>query len=167
MTELAKPWRITFGVLTVLGGTLALIWPKPTILVLAVIFGLHLIAGGITWLIAAFGTGDTAGGGRILFGLLGGLSILLGVLCLIAPLQTATVLALLLGLTWIAGGTLDVIRGFAGAGGWSVLFGLLSVALGIVVLAHPGSSLVALSRLAGVVLVIYGAVAAVRAVADS
>lgn len=167
MSELAKPWRITFGVLTVLGGTLALVWPKPTILVLAVIFGLHLIAGGITWLVAAFGTRDIVGGGRILFGLLGGLSILVGLLCLVAPFQTAAVLALLLGLAWIVSGALDVFLGFAGAGGWSVLFGLLSVALGIIVLVHPGASLIALARLAGVLLVVYGAVATVRAVSDS
>src|SRR5689334_17937436 len=161
MTEPAKPARITFGALTILGGVVVLIWPRPTIAVLAVIFGLHLIAGGITSLVAAFGTRSTAGGGRILLGLLGLLSLVLGVLCLLAPLQTAEVLTLLLGLTWLAGGALDVIRGFAGAGGWSVLFGLIIGALGIIVIAHPGASLIALSRLTGVLLVSYGAVAVV------
>jgi uncharacterized membrane protein HdeD (DUF308 family) len=94
--------------------------------------------------------------------LLGALSILVGLLCLREPLQTALVLGLLIGAMWVVqgiGGVVDAIANEHGsARGWMIASGVLSVIGGVVVLVYPGASLVVLTWLLGVVLVAVGVV---------
>jgi uncharacterized membrane protein HdeD (DUF308 family) len=72
---------------------------------------------------------DARTGGRVLLGLLGALTILVGLLCLRAPLQTAVVLGLLIGATWVVGGVIGTFHaindGPRGGRGWRIASGLL------------------------------------------
>ncbi|HEU5473511.1 MAG TPA: DUF308 domain-containing protein [Actinophytocola sp.] len=152
----SRAWRITFGVLTLVFGVVVLIWPEPTLLVLAVLFGVQLFIGGVFWIVSAFAVDDASGWGRVLLALLGLLMIVVGILCLRGPFQTVAVLALLLGLTWVVGGVIEVVHGFTGGGGWGIFSGVISMALGIILLAFPEATLVALTWLVGLALAVYG-----------
>jgi uncharacterized membrane protein HdeD (DUF308 family) len=48
-------WFALFGVLSMMVGILVLVWPKPTLVVLAVILGILLILFGAMQLLIAFG----------------------------------------------------------------------------------------------------------------
>jgi uncharacterized membrane protein HdeD (DUF308 family) len=98
----------------------------------------------------------------VLLGLIGALSILVGLLCLRQPLQTIMILGLLIGATWVVGGIVTVVRAFGGQSeqshGWTMTSGILSTIGGVVILVYPGISLVAIIWFLGVVLVVTGAV---------
>ncbi|HUZ56082.1 MAG TPA: DUF308 domain-containing protein [Streptosporangiaceae bacterium] len=69
---------LAFGIITALIGIVALAWPGRTLLVVAVLFGIQLIAMGIFRFAAAFASDDASGGTRVLLALLGVLSLIIG-----------------------------------------------------------------------------------------
>jgi uncharacterized membrane protein HdeD (DUF308 family) len=147
------------GALTVLIGLLVLAWPGATVRVIAWLFAVQLVVCGVLQLVSAF-SADRGPGGRVLFTLLGALSILVGLLCLREPLQTAVVLGLLIGAMWVVQGVVgvaDAVGGGQGAArGWAITSSALSVLGGVVVLVYPGTSLVVLTWLFGIVLLVLG-----------
>jgi uncharacterized membrane protein HdeD (DUF308 family) len=148
------------GVLSALLGVLVLTWPGATVVVLAWLFGIHLLVTGVLQIVSA--SSDVAGtGDRVLSCMLGTLSILVGLLCLRTPLQTALVLGLLIGVTWVVGGSIRIVQGVVATRGtprwWRIAGGVLWVLAGGLVLDFPGASLVALASILGIVLILEGA----------
>jgi uncharacterized membrane protein HdeD (DUF308 family) len=78
-------------------GVIALVWPKPTALVLVIVVAAWALVGGFFEIFAAFQSGETAGT-RALFTVTGLVSILFGVLLFARPGVGAVTLALLFGL---------------------------------------------------------------------
>lgn len=154
---------IAFGVITAVAGGLVLAWPGGTLVAVAVVIGLQLIIGGIVRAITAFTFDADSVAGRILFLLLGIVMVVLGILCLRAPLQTIAVLVLLFGLSSVVGGAVELFHGFTGGGGWSIASGVVSVLVGVVVLAYPVSSVSTLIWLCGIALVVLGLTAVLGA----
>lgn len=148
---------IVVGAIGVLIGVLVLVWPAQTAVVIAWLFAIQMLVTGGLRLVTAF-AGDRSTTERVLLVLLGALAVLVGLLCLRAPLQTVVVLGLLIGAAWVVGGVVDVVIAIGaapgGGRGWRIASGLLSVVGGAVVLVYPGASLVALSWLIGIVLVV-------------
>ena len=97
------------GVVSILIGVLVLAWPGATIKVIAWLFAIQLLVAGVLQLISAFAAGRGPGG-RVLFALLGALSILVGLLCLREPSQTALVLGLLIGAMWVIQGVVGIVE---------------------------------------------------------
>ncbi|MHA6622659.1 HdeD family acid-resistance protein [Pseudonocardia sp. DLS-67] len=149
------------GALTVLIGLLVLAWPGATVRVIAWLFAVQLVVCGVLQLVSAF-SADRGPGGRVLFILLGALSILVGLLCLREPLQTAIVLGLLIGAMWVVQGVVGIAVALGGDGGtargWAIASSALSVLGGVVVLVYPGTSLVVLTWLFGITLLVLGVV---------
>ena len=156
---------IAAGVLGMVLGVLVLAWPDATIKVIAWLFALQLLATGVVQLVRAFAR-DAGAGDRVLLSLLGALSILVGLLCLRAPLQSALVLWLLVGAIWVVGGVVGVVLGIAGERGaaraWAIASGALLVVVGAIILLYPGASLATLTSLVGVVLIVDGALLVIR-----
>jgi uncharacterized membrane protein HdeD (DUF308 family) len=150
---------VAAGVLSILIGVLVLAWPGATIKIIAWLFAIQLIIAGVLQLVAAFSPGRGPGG-RVLFALLGALSILVGLLCLREPLQTALVLGLLIGAMWVIQGVVglvDAVGGEHGSGyGWIIASAVLSIIAGVVVLVYPGASIVILTWLFGITLIVVG-----------
>src|SRR3712207_3232413 len=131
---------IIAGAVSVLVGVLVLVWPDISVVVLAWLFGIHLIVAGILQLVAAVWRNDGTAA-RVLLGLGGTFAILLGLLCLRGPLQTAVLLGLLVGATWVVTGIIGIVHAVADTGrsrsrGWGVASGLLSAIAGAVVLVY-------------------------------
>jgi uncharacterized membrane protein HdeD (DUF308 family) len=153
--------RLTIGAgaLTIVIGVLVLVWPGATTVVIAWLLAIQLVVTGVLQLIAAF-AGDAGTAERMLHGLLGALSILVGLLCLRAPLQTTVVLGLLIGATWVVGGVIGIFTAISAGPslgrGWKIAWGLVAALGGAIVLIYPWASLVALTWLFGVVLILTG-----------
>ncbi|MFF4836899.1 HdeD family acid-resistance protein [Streptomyces sp. NPDC001315] len=153
-------WALGSALATLVPGILILVWPGETLHVLAVIIGLYLLLTGAFRFVAAFAR--ESHGERLTRVLLAVLFVLAGVLCLRHPLQTIAALSLIVGVTWLVSGMLTLYTAIAATGlpHRGVLFGAgaLGVAAGIVVLALPTQSAVALTRLLGLWLVLLGLV---------
>lgn len=153
-------WGLVFGVITVAAGICALVWPGITLLAAAVIFGVHLIVGGVYRLVTAFSSQDASGGTRVLLVLLGVLPLVIGLYAVRHVLLTVVALALLLGIFWIVSGVIEVFTALpypgTGGRGWRVFMGIISVIAGIVLLAMPAISLLVLVFLISAWLLLFG-----------
>ena len=152
-------WILFFGIVTLGAGIMAVVWPDRTVLVVAVLFGFHLIFMGIFRLVGAFSL-PVEGGVRWILAIAGVLGILVGILCLQNVVQTVAVLTIFLGFFWIFDGLMHLISAIADSHmqnrGLSIILGLVSVGAGIAVLAYPGSSLFFLTIVLGAWLIFFG-----------
>ena len=153
-------WVLAFGIITLALGVVVLVWPGRTLLVVAVLFGVQLILMGIFRFVAAFASNDVSGGTRVLYALLGVLSLIIGLYAVRHVLITLLALALLLGIFWIVNGTVELFTALSGrqaqGRGWAAFMGILSIASGIIVLAYPGISLLVLAVVLSVWLLVFG-----------
>ncbi|HLH69700.1 MAG TPA: HdeD family acid-resistance protein [Candidatus Dormibacteraeota bacterium] len=153
-------WLLVFGILSVLAGIFALVWPRETAFLLAILFGWYLIVTGIFQFVAAVASEERQAGSRVWMALLGALSFFVGILCLRHVFATILALALLLGLFWIIYGVIHVFTGIAHREtpnrGLTILSGLLSIVAGIIVLSFPAISVLALALVLGIWLIVYG-----------
>jgi uncharacterized membrane protein HdeD (DUF308 family) len=152
-------WLLFFGILMVAAGVCAVVWPGPTVLVLAILFGIQIIVSGIFSFINAFAA-DESGGMRVWNVILGLLGIVVGLYAVRHILVSVVALALLIGIYWVAYGIVQIYMAIAHRElphrGWMGFIGALSVIAGIIVIAWPGPSLVTLALVLGIWLIIYG-----------
>ncbi|HEY7429684.1 MAG TPA: HdeD family acid-resistance protein [Streptosporangiaceae bacterium] len=153
-------WLLAFGLITVAAGIAVLVWPGKTLVVIAVLFGIQLIVAGIFRFVAAFAVHDLTGGTRVLYALLGVLSLIIGLYAVRHVLITLLALALVLGIFWIINGSVELFTALSHremqSRGWSGFMGALSIVAGIVVLAYPGVTLVTLAVILSVWLIVFG-----------
>jgi uncharacterized membrane protein HdeD (DUF308 family) len=160
-------WVLAYGVITLLAGIAVIAWPGETLLVVAVLFGIQLIVSGIFRFVAALASEDLTGGTRVLFALLGVLSVIIGLWAVRHVLLTLLALIVFLGIFWVINGTIEIFTALAHREmperGWTMIMGLLSIAAGLIVLAYPGLSLISLAVILGVWLLVFGTMETVLA----
>ncbi|MFD8724604.1 HdeD family acid-resistance protein [Streptomyces sp. NPDC059629] len=153
-------WHLLYGLVSIVIGVIAVAWPGPTLVVLAVVLGAQLIATGVFRIVGSASLGDT-GTARTLTAVLGVVSLLLGFYSIRHVLITVLALGLLLGVYWIVDGFTAVFAAVDHPGlpgrGWNIFIGLLGVLAGLTLLTWPGLSLLTLSFLAGLWLIMLGA----------
>jgi uncharacterized membrane protein HdeD (DUF308 family) len=160
--RLGRHWGLAlfFGIVTLALGVLALAWPGRTLIVVAVVFGVQLVVMGIWRFVAAFAVSDAGGGTRVLYALLGVLSLVIGLYALRHVLITVVALALLLGIFWVVNGTTELFTALSVREmpnrGWIIFSGILSIIAGIILLAYPGISVLVLAVVIAIWLIVYG-----------
>ena len=150
---------IVRGVLALAVGIIALAWPQVTVLALVILFAVYaFIAAGLQAM-RAFSS-RTAGPvfGHLLLGLV---DLAAGVIALVWPGPTALVLVLIVASWAIVAGGFEIAAAFghgepAGTRALFILGGLVSIAFGVVLFAHPGVGAVTLALLFGLFNLIYG-----------
>ena len=153
--------RLALGLVALALGAVVLVWPGPSILVAAVLFGLFLVLSGIIELVFAL-TLDVSVGNRILLLISGALSLILGVLAFrhFGQGYAVLLLAIWIGVAFIFQGvtelTLAISQREIPGRGWLVFGGILGMLAGIVVLGWPFGSIVVLALVTGIWLVIIG-----------
>jgi len=91
-------WPALFGVISIIAGILALVWPGPTLVVLAILFGIELIVWGIYRLASPMEHRGMPGRGlSVLSGVFG---IIAGLILLVWPAISVLTLAVLAGI-WL------------------------------------------------------------------
>nr|WP_238586303.1 HdeD family acid-resistance protein [Rhodococcus rhodochrous] len=149
------------GILAVLFGVVALVWPGITVWALVVVFGIYAIVDGVV--LVYHSIRDRArldGWGWWLA--MGLVSIAAGIVALVWPAATALVVlyiiafyAILFGVTGIIGAL--SFRKVPNSGwGWSLFAGILAVLLGVVLLIFPGSGIISLIWLLGIYAILFG-----------
>jgi uncharacterized membrane protein HdeD (DUF308 family) len=151
-------WFLAFGIALVLIGVLAIARAVAATVVSMLFFGwLLVIAAGIE-IVQAIMVGKWAGLyhhwlGAILFGVLGALIVW-------RPLVTAEILTLLMGAFFLVAGLFQLITPFVVSlpeWGWHVLNGIITLVLGILILAQwPVSGLWVIGLFVGIELIFYG-----------
>jgi uncharacterized membrane protein HdeD (DUF308 family) len=159
-TDLGKWWLVALlGVLSIAAGVLALVYPNITLLALGLIVGIYLIVAGASYVALATLENQTASG-RVLRYLVGFLSTLAGLICLVRP--GAGVLALLIALSFwfILTGMADLARALDVREHRiiSAVLGVVSIAAGVIIVANPDIGLTTLALLAGIGFIVRGTV---------
>jgi uncharacterized membrane protein HdeD (DUF308 family) len=163
----AWPAFMAAGLGCLVVGVILLVWPKATLTIVAVLIGIALIVAGVLRLMDGFTSHDASGGKRVASVLVGLLAIILGLYCIRHYHLAITALAIIVGLFWVIHGVADIAAGlfarhFPGRG-FTLLSGVLSTAVGLIVLFWPTISLTVLVAVIGIWLIVYGILTAVLA----
>jgi uncharacterized membrane protein HdeD (DUF308 family) len=149
-------WR---GILAIAVGIIALAWPQVTVYALVLLFAVFafLVAGmEAIWAFSSRKAGPVFG--HLLLGLV---NVAAGVIALVWPGPTALVLVLLVAIWAVVAGMFEFATGFrhgeaAGMRAMYFLGGLVSVAFGVVLFAHPRIGAITIALLFGLFNLIYG-----------
>ncbi|KDN81969.1 HdeD family acid-resistance protein [Kitasatospora cheerisanensis] len=159
LARLAWQAVLTGGLISLALGVVVLVWPKQTLWVVGVLFGLYLLVIGVVQLVAAFGT-HASTALRVLAFVSGAICVLLGLLCFRSAAQSILLLALWIGIGWLFRGITQLAAVASDplmpARGWQGFIGTLNLLAGIVLMVWPAHSITALAILAGCGLLVIG-----------
>ncbi len=149
------------GVLAVLFGIVALFLPGLTVSLLLLIFGIFVLIWGIVGLIVSLSRVNVRKFWwlELIFSLL---AVGLAVYVLRNPSEVATFFVVVIGLTFLVRGVVDLLQGMFNSEiegdnrVFHVIAGLLGVVAGIIALLHPVSAGVAVVWVVGLYAVLYG-----------
>jgi uncharacterized membrane protein HdeD (DUF308 family) len=144
--QIARNWWMfaLLGVICVVTGIAAIVWPDITLLALGIIFGIYLLIAAIIEIIdAIFGPP----GGRAISAILGIVALIAGVICIRRPGESLLAIVIVAGIFLVAEGVIRIVRAFASTGArwWGIAIGAVDAIVGIVILAWPGIGLVTLA----------------------
>jgi uncharacterized membrane protein HdeD (DUF308 family) len=161
---LARDWWLFAlrGVAAIVFGVLALIWPGPTLEVLVILFGAYVLVDGIS-LLVALARGDVPARRHAwAVAIMGLLGIAVGIATFVWPGATALTLLYLVAFWSITMGIFQVAAAIAlrrevEGEAWMAVGGILSIVFGVLLVAAPGSGLLALVWLLGIYAILFGA----------
>lgn len=153
-------WPFVLGGLALLaGGIIALIWPDITLIVIVILWGSIALVDGV---FTAIGGMFTRGGLRWFLLFAGVISAAIGAAILAWPDITALVLLYIIGAWAVLAGVMRVLTAMfwpqeRKADKWLLVFsGLISITLGVLILAWPAAGAIAMIWLIGIYAIIFG-----------
>jgi len=147
------------GVVAVILGVMILVWPGATLNVIAVLFGLYFLVGGIARIVRGIAMAGGSAGVRVLNILLGVLLLVAGIVAIRNPIGSLAVLGMVIGISWLIEGVAALVETASDSSRWfGILFAVISIVAGIVVLLSPVNSLGVLVVVGGVFLIVSGLV---------
>lgn len=152
---------IVSGVSALIFGILVLIWPKTTLLVVAVLFGLQLLISGIVRIVNGIIDKSIEGWQRGLSITFGVLIVLAGIFCLRNPALSLLTIIVIVAIGWLVDGIMNIVLGVQNAPGerlGRILMGVVFLLGAIVLLVYPASALITFALLGGWILIIFGIV---------
>jgi uncharacterized membrane protein HdeD (DUF308 family) len=170
LSAIGRAWWLVlfFGVLSILLGIVAMVWPSASVAVIAYILAIWLIVSGVFSLVRGFASG-ISGGMRALFFITGILSVVLGLFAFSGHedsiFRAEWILAIFIGIAFLfqGFGALFAAAESSSGRGWNIFGGLVLIIAGIIVLVVPLKSLFALAIVVGIWLIIMGIFALVSA----
>jgi len=157
----ANWWLIILrGLLAVLFGVMAFVWPGATLAALVILFGAYALVDGIFAIIAAIKTPEGVGGRGALVAL-GIISTAAGVLTFMYPGITAVALIYIMGAWAVLRGIVEIVAAIQLrkqiSNEWLLLLaGVLSVAFGVLLFINPSAGALSLVWIIGIYAVVYG-----------
>ncbi|HET6553655.1 MAG TPA: DUF308 domain-containing protein [Dyella sp.] len=153
-------WLLVFyGVISILFGLSALVWPGSTVVALAWAFGVMSLAEGIVSVFALFNREVAVSRGWLV--LYAVASIVFGLLAIWHPVAVVSVLLLFLAAWLIVAGVYRIVFAIRVRkeieGEWMIaLSGVLAIVLGLMFVAYPATGLLTIAIWIGVAALIYG-----------
>ena len=147
---------IPWGILAIIAGIAAIIWPGLTLATLTIIFGAFAVVTGLieVWhALVSHGAGEM----RALLGIRGIITVALGLLALFLPALTIGAFILLLAVYFFILGVIEGVAAFRRhISGALLIRGLLAIAFGIVALLWPGLAAFSLAIVFGIYAILGG-----------
>ncbi len=170
-TALGKSWKLllTAGIISTVLGAIAIIVPQLASVTVTYLFGILLLIGAVAFVAEAISRGST--GHRIWSALLAVLYVFAGVWLIINPVSGTITLTLILAVFFLLIGALRLIAGIASRGkvpnaGWTIVNGVLSIVIAVLVIGElPSSAAWAIGLLVGIQLLFDGIALIVAAMA--
>ena len=154
---------IIAGVVAVIVGIAILLWPQATLAVVAWLFGIYFVVSGVARIAKAIMTRGLKASYRAFLAVFGALLVVGGAFVLANPMFGVTVVATIIGFTWILEGIGVLVDLPRGSATWvTVLFGIVSIAAGAVVLFAPVAATVFWLQFVAVLLIITGVMQAIQ-----
>jgi uncharacterized membrane protein HdeD (DUF308 family) len=146
------------GMLSLIAGILALVWPGVTLLALALIVGINLAV--LSAFLIADALSDDAGAeDRTLRIVLGVSGLIGGIVIIRRPGDTLLVLVVAAGIWLLMSGTLELVRTFMVDDGHRLMRALgamVDLVIGALILALPDLGLATLALLVGISFIVHG-----------
>lgn len=160
LEALTRYWWIFVlrGMLAIAFGVLVLVWPRPSLVVLAILFGIFALADGTVSIAEMFRDDLHSKGVLAVRGVVG---ILAGLYALAWPGLTSIILLFVIAFWAIVVGALEAAAGLFPTKGephhWGlVVAGAVSIVFGIVVIAQPTLGALAVATVIGIWLIVRG-----------
>ncbi len=161
-TALGKSWKVllTAGIISVVLGAIAIIVPPLASVTITYLVGILLLIGAVAFVAEAISRGST--GHRIWSALLAVLYVFAGVWLIINPVSGTITLTWILAIFFLLIGVLRLIAGIASRGkvpnaGWTIVNGVLSILIAVLVIGDlPSSAAWAIGLLVGIQLLFDG-----------
>ncbi len=161
----STPWWLILieGIAAIIVGILFLASPGSTLVVLVQLLGIYFLVTGILSIVAIF-IDSSAWGWKLFSGIIG---ILAGFIIIEYPLWSTllvpTTIVLVIAIFAIIIGFINLIHAFQGAGWGLGILGVLSILLGIALLARPILSALSLPLVLGILAIVGGILAVINA----
>jgi uncharacterized membrane protein HdeD (DUF308 family) len=155
-------WKmmVVRGVVGIVIGILAIVWPIETAIALMVLWGFWALLEGISLLVQAFRSSTQ--GSRLGRGVLGVIALIVAFFAIFSPDVTAKALTWIFGLWLIIRGVVEVFTAFSSyrlTPRWLLLLGAaLSILLGVFFVVNPGGGVVGIAVWLGLIAVCWGVV---------
>ena len=161
-TALGKSWKVllTAGIISTVLGAIAIIVPPLASVTITYLVGILLLIGAVAFVAEAISRGST--GHRIWSALLAVLYVFAGVWLIINPVSGTITLTWILAIFFLLIGVLRLIAGIASRGkvpnaGWTIVNGVLSIVIAVLVIGDlPSSAAWAIGLLVGIQLLFDG-----------
>jgi uncharacterized membrane protein HdeD (DUF308 family) len=105
----SRAWAVVIGLVLVIAGIVVIAWPQSTFVVIAVIWGIALLIGGIARAVSAVVLRGYGWGWLVVLGII---ETIVGIVILAWPHQTAHVILYLIGIYAIFAGILQILLSF-------------------------------------------------------
>jgi uncharacterized membrane protein HdeD (DUF308 family) len=167
--RLREHWGLVlaYGLLTFALGVAMAVWPRETVVVVAVLIALQLIITGCMRLFVAIAGTGLPRGARWLAGGAGLVSLVVAVLFFVSPLQTVGFLVVLTGILLLLVGFADLAESMVSERSehrvWDVVRGVVAIAAGGFLVVSPERSLHLLVVVMSAWLLCYGFITVVSA----
>ena len=151
------PFLALLGIVNLVIGVTAIVWPGVTLKVVVFLFGIQLLIVGVVRIVLSLILVDLES--RWLGLLIGILGVVIGLLVMREPFRTLEILVVLLGVLWVVWGILGLVSALGAPSGSRVdviLEGAASVIAGAVLLTWPDITVRAFTLIVGIALVVIG-----------
>lgn len=160
ISRVFRQTRVLWGVraaVALVVGILVLVWPQSTINALAVLLGIYFVILGLVRVIQGIADADLNGGGKAANIILGALVLVLGVIVIRNPFETAVFIVILIGVSWIFEGVATLVETARGRGSTlSTVIGILIALAGVLVVFFADGAAIAYAVFFGITLIVVG-----------
>ena len=173
----SRGWPLVYGILCALVGLAALVWPRETLGIVAILFAVQLIAASIFRFVVTFVRTGESMVQKIQMAALASFAFVAGIVLLENVGLSLRLMTIVLGLYWAIHGAIELVEAVSHSGRtdrvWVVASGIMGMVVGLILIlvaAFPSSfltlpdPLLLVSRTLGAWLVVFGLIQVVRAI---
>ncbi len=167
---LTAAWKLLLlrGVIGIVLGIVLMAWPQATIVVLMVLVGIWALIDGVGLAAQVFAEGASAGQ-RVFFGVMALIALVVALVAIFRPGTAASVVTWFIGIWLLVRGLFELVGAFSSTIAtprWLLVLGaLLDLVLGWLFVSNPGTAVVAVAWVIGLLAIAWGVVFVVLALA--